>query len=205
MLWVCCAGAAAGPTRVRSGQIDFGEGVEGGLHVAGALSADGPITADGRIRAGSGGAALTETIGASGFNAWIGSATQCQWLFDASSLSAWPSEAGALTTGLLALRLSPGTRLYRVIVHGAFSDTAPGNQFRGMVWKQSILSAGFPQPLTTELTEYGGTTGAFSLELTPDYAVEEGNACVVQVRMKNDYAGGTLLLGVELVLHETHY
>jgi hypothetical protein len=206
----------AGTTKIRSGQINFGEGIDEDLKVSGDLLLDGTgfaevvsvtgeVTATGRLTAGDASHSLTITVPAVSFNAWIGSPTDAQWLFDGGNYTAYPKETGSLKTGIVFLWIAPGTQLYQVMVHGVFVDDAAQHELRARVYKLNVSNPTNPIPLTSEAVQEGGVAGPFSVTLTPDYVVEEGYACLVKVQLKNQTVGKTLLFGIRAVLHETQY
>jgi hypothetical protein len=216
LLTLIAATAFAGPTKVRSGQVDFSGGINEDLRVAGdlavigtvsagVLSVTGAATIGNRMEVGDSANDLTITVSASTFNAWIGQATEPAWKLDGTNCSASPIRDSDFETGVLALSLSPGTRLYQAEVHGVFADTDTNNELRARIYKQNIATPTNPSALTAESSETGGTAGPFSLTLTPDYVVEEGYVVVVWVEMKNPNDKKTLFFGVELTLRETTY
>lgn len=192
------AGSGA-PTKIRSGQIDFADGVAGDLDVAGQLSAVG------RLTSGDSTHALTIAVSAIAFRPWIISSTEPEWFSDSSSYAAYPKDTGTLRTGILQVALAPGTRLYQVVAHGVFADSAAGHQLRAQVLKQNIAAPAGPVTLTSETVQDGGTAGPFSVALTPDYVVESGYCCLIRVRLKNETAQKLLFYGIELGLRETRY
>jgi len=213
--WLVSA-SFAGPTRVRSGQVDFSGGIEENLRIVGDLATTGTVSAGvlsvtgaaaigGRIEAGDSTNDLTVTVGASAFKAWLGDATESAWKFDEINYSAWPVRTGDLKAGVLTMGLSPGTRLYQVTVHGVFTNNDTGNELRARVYKRNTAVPTSPLPLTAESAETGGTVGSFSITLTPDYVVEDGYVVVVRVEIKNTNDKKTLFFGVGLTLHETTY
>lgn len=206
----------AATTKIRSGQIDFSEGINQDLKVSGdflldgtayaeVASVTGEVIAAGRLSAGDATNSLSISISCLAFNTWIESGTQSGWLYDSTNLTAYPNTIDELETGILPLRITPGTRLYQVVVHGVFADAGSEHQVRARVYKQNIADPAGPSPLTSEEVQDGGTAGPFSLTLTPDYVVEGGYTCLVRVQLKNHATKKALLFGVEVILHQTQY
>jgi len=215
-LAILAAGSSAAATKVRSGQVDFSDGIAGNVTIMGnvtstgevqseTLSVNGAAAVGGRATVGDSGDTLTVAVGAPCFNSCFDSSASPGWILDATNLTASPKDLSVLRTGVLVLSPNPGTKVYAVVVHGVFTDTETGNQLRARVYKENIATPSIPVPITAESVQNGGTIGPFSMTLVPDYVAETGHLVVVQVTMKNTNGSATRLFGIEMIYHETKY